>query len=627
MSTMHARIAALACAVVLDSGAPIAQQTQRTLPPERGADLLSVDFAAVSADGRPIPDLQPSDVSLRIGGRRRTIRSLQLISVRASDDAPAGPALPAPFGTNAENERGRALVLIIDDDSFKAGREAPLREAVDQLVGRLSARDQLSLVTMPYGGVKVPLTTDHERVRAAVLRIVGQSTGVETGSELACRTRRTLETLSAYLDTQLGIRETPVNIMFITGGLAGPRRDAPVSMAPGMCELRSELFREVAEAAGAARAHFYVIQPGDMMLKPGSISRENIAGANFIGSDNPMEGIEHLTGSTGGKQLYLTGSADGALGRVFTESGAYYLATIEPDRSDRSGRTQQLEIRVSRPGVELRARPHVTFAEPDRLSRRVTNPSPRDMLSVTSVFRDLPLRATAYTALDADGKSMRIVTMAETADGVQLGTLVAALFDREGKSVSHWTATAEELQRSPVIGAMPVEPGAYRLRVAAIDTTGRAGTADYEVDTEMAQTGSLRLSSIILGLSREGRFTPRLQFGSEPTAMAYIEMYGAPPGARIASILELSTTMNGPAMASLPLALEAAGPNRYIATGVVPIGTLSPGDYVVRAMVGLEGQPMTRVTRTLRKIGTSADRDRPLDRFDRPIDRSAIGRW
>jgi VWFA-related protein len=600
MAHAHAAAAALLGLTLAASQQP-SHQEQR--PPERGRALLTVDFAVVSSDGRPVPGLEPGDVSIRIGGRRRAIESLQLISMPVDEGTAASGALPPPFGTNAGSERGRALVLIIENDSFKAGREAPIRDAVDALIDRLSPRDQLALVNMPYGGVKVPLTTDHARVRSAVTKIVGQSPGNETGSEIACRTRRTLETLSGYLDSQLGVRETPVTIMFITGGLAGPRRDAPITMAPGMCELRSELFREVAEAAGAARAQFYVIQPGDMMLKPGTLQRENIAGANFLGSDNPMEGIEHLAGATGGKMLYLTGSADGALGRIFAETAAYYLATIEPDRSDRSGRTQQLEIRVSRPGVELRARPHITFAEPDPVSRRVVNPSPRDMLSVTGVFRDLPLRASAYTALDAGGKAMRMVTIAEAVDGAPLGSLVAALFDRDGKSVSHWTATAEELQRSPVIGAMPVEPGAYRLRVAAIDTAGRAGTADYEVDTEMAQTGSLRLSSVILGLSREGRFSPRLQFGAEPTAMAYIELYGAPAGSRISSVLELSTTMNGPALVSLPLAIESAGENRYIATGVVPIGTLPPGDYVVRAMIGLDGHAMTRVTRTLRKVG------------------------
>ena len=49
------------------------------------------------------------------------------------------------------------------------------------------------------------------------------------------------------------------------------------------------------------------------------------------------------------------------------------------------------------------------------------------------------------------------------------------------------------------------------------------------------------------------------------------------------------------------LAIEAAGPDRYIAKGAVPIGGLQAGDYSVRAIVGLEGHPMTRVVQTLRK--------------------------
>jgi hypothetical protein len=359
-------------------------------------------------------------------------------------------------------------------------------------------------------------------------------------------------------------------------------------------------------SAGAARAQFYVIQPGDMM-DTGGVQRENIAGSGFRGSDNPLEGIEHLAGVTGGTMLQLTGSAGGALGRVLRESSAYYLASLEPELSDRSGRSQQLEVRVARPGVEVRSRPHITFARLETVNPRPVNPSPRDMLSVTDVFRDLPLRASGYAALDADGKTLRIVTIAEPADpGVKLGSLVAALFDRDGKSVSHWTATAEELQRAPVIGAMPAEPGAYRLRVAAIDTGGRSGTADYELEAEIVQTGPLKLSSLILGLSREGRFAPRLQFTTEPVAIGYLEMYGADAGTRISSALEIAATMNGPALVAVPFAVERTGENRYAATGAIPIAALPPGDYIVRALVGIEGQALTRVVRTLRKAAGAA---------------------
>ena len=602
MSTIHpsARLTVAVCLAALTGGV-FTHAQQRGAPPERGVDLIAVDFAAVTDDGRPIEDLKAEEVSIRIGGKRRVVRSLQRITVIG--DTPVAPVagLPVPFATNAESDTGRAMVLIVEEDSFRAGREAALREAVDQLIARLSPRDRLSLVTMPYGGVKVLPTTEHVRVRTALSRIVGHASGDETGSQLACRTGRTLESLIGYLDSVQGTRESPVTIMFITGGLAAPRRDAPITMAPGMCELRSDLFSQVGVAAGAARAQFYVIQPGDMMQTQ-QVQRENIAGSGFLGSDNPLEGIEHLAGVTGGTMLQLTGSGDGALGRVLRESSAYYLASLEPERSDRSGRSQQLDVRISRPNVAVRSRPRITFAKPETVYARPVNPSPRDMLSVTTVFRDLPLRASGYSALEPDGRTLRVVTIAEPVEpGVTLGSLVAALFDRDGKLVSSWAATAEDLQRSPVIGAMPAETGAYRLRVAAIDTTGRSGTADYDLEAEIVQTGTLKLSSVLLGLSRDGRFTPRLQFSTEPVAIGYLELYGPDAGTKIASALEIAATLNGPAVLALPFAIERTGDNRYVATGAIPIAALPPGDYIVRALVGIEGHALTRVVRTLRK--------------------------
>jgi VWFA-related protein len=598
MQRSSVRLFGLAAAVI---GAGVVLTAQRAQPsrPERGADLLSVDFVAVTAEGYPIADLRPEEITLRIGGKRRIVRSLQLISAADGGEA-TGPNLAPAFATNAGLREGRAFTLIIDDDSFRAGIEGPLREAVDAFVTQLTDVDRVSLVTMPYGGVKVPMTADHSRVRTALSRLVGQASGTESGSEMACRTGRTLESLLGYLDTQ-GIREVPLQVMFVTGGLAAPRRDAPVMLAPGRCELKIELFQQVGEAAGAARANFYVIQPGDMMVK-GQRRVENIAGVGYLGSDDPIEGIEHLTGVTGGKMLHLTNDTDGALGRVLRETAAHYRLTFDADRSDRSGRSQQLDLRLARPGLEVRARPHVTFARPDATRTTDLNPSGREMLGVTTVFRDLAIRASAYTAIDPGTRSLRVVTIAEPVDaGVTFSTLIAALFDKDGKAVSQWSATPEELKASPVIGAMPAEPGVYRLRVAAIDTTGRAGTADYEFEAEVVQTGPLRLSSVILGLSRDGRFLPRLRFTNEPVAIGYLEMEGAAAGTPINAALELARTTNGPALVTLPLAIEPAGPNRYVARGALPLAALQAGDYVVRAIVGVQGHPPTRVLRTLRK--------------------------
>lgn len=576
-----------------------APQQRQQAPPERANPLLSIEFVAVDRDGMPVLDLQASEVTIRIANRPRPVRTLQVLT--AGDPAGDVVAVPPPFGTNVIDAPGRDFVMAVDEDSFRPGREAPLREAVDRLVRQLAPRDRVSVVTIPYGGIRVPFTTEHARVATALAQIVGRAPSEQTGSSLACRTRDTLTALGTYMTT-LGIRENAVTVILITAGLASPRRDAPITLAPGICELRSELFEEVGVAAGAARARFYLVQPGDTPERMATLSRENIAGAGFTGSDNPIEGIEHLAGVTGGKMLQLTGTEETALGRILRETSRRYVAAIDADSNDRNGRSQQLEVRVTRPGVEVRVPRHIAFARRAPTIDSLTEPSPREMLSTTREFRDLPLRTAAFTPVDPDASTMRVVTLTEPVEPeTQLASLVAALFDRDGKAIAQWVATDAELQQRPVAGAMQVPAGAYRLRVAAIDRGGRAGTADYPVDLDVASTGPLKLSSLVLGLSRDGRFLPRLQFTTEPVALGYVEMIGAAAGTKVSATLEVSHTPNGPAIISVPLAIESPAQDRYTARGAIPIGALPPGDYVVRAMVGVEGHPATRVVRTLRK--------------------------
>jgi hypothetical protein len=593
---------------------PARQQPTPPATPERGVDLLSIDFRAVTNDGRPVTNLTAEEVTIRISGRARPVRTLQRVAVADADPAIRSSLdSPPPFGTNATSDNGRTILLAVETNSFRPGREAPLRAAVDRLIAGLGPRDRISLVDVPYGGVKVPMTSDHSRVRTAMSLVVGQGSADESGSDLACRTRTTLETLVGHLTTLRG-REAPSVVVIATAGMAGPRRDAPIMLAPGRCELTSDMFQQVGAAAADARAQVYVVQADDIMIRTGPGQRENIAGAGFTGSENPLEGLENLTGTTGGRMLRLTGAADPA-GVLLQESAAYYLAAIEPERIDREGRLQPLDIRVTRPGVDVRSRPTVRFAQVDRLTApRPPAPSPREMLGTTAVFRDLPLRVSAYSSPDAESGVLKVLTLTEAVEpSVKFGSLVAALFDRDNKLVSNWVATPADLESAVIIGAMPAEPGFYRLRIAAIDTTGRAGTADYDVSAEIVQTGSLKLSSLVLGLSRQGGFVPRLQFSTEPVVIAHLEMYGAAPGTRLTAALELSGTLNGPSMLTVPLTIERAAESRYIATAAVPIGSLAPGDYVVRAVVGIEGQAPTRVVRTLRKVQSGVEGREPRD--------------
>jgi hypothetical protein len=556
----------------------------------------SVDFIALDADGSPVADLQAAEIEIRIADRVRAVRTLRRVSAAPAPMASAAPArVPPPYGTNDAVAAGRRFLLVIDQESFGAGREHLFRDAIEGLLADLTPADRTMVAALPFGGVMVPFTSDTARIRLAAGRVAGQGSRTETGSDLACRTRRFLESLDALL-RERGPLDSPQTLVLFTAGLAGPRRDAPMGVLPGMCELLVDLFRRVGSAASAARANVYILQPADIGIGA-SLPRTTVGGAGDIGSDNPLEGIEHLAGATGGARLPLDAAGTGSLLRTARESSAYYVAELEPVAGEVFGRSRRLSVRVARRGVTVRARPEVTLIDtaPSRTARLTIS----DILGSTEALTDLRLRVGGFTVRDPDGK-LRVGVLVEPVDpSVTLASAGAILIDSTDRVVTHWHA--RDATERPLLGAMTVPPGSYRVRAAAIDTGGRPGAAEADLDVGLTQVGDLSLGSLLLGISRDGVTSLQLEFGSELTARASFDIYGG-TAQRLSATLEVSRTLDGPAMATVPLALTRADDTRVVATGAVPLGALAPGDYVVRGIIRLEDGTTGRVVRTLRKV-------------------------
>jgi len=563
---------------------------------ERSARLLLIDFLALDAAGDLVGDLTPADIDLRIDGRRREVKALRRIA--AAPGVVKAPGLAAPYGTSRDSATGRALLLLVDQDSFRVGQEPPIRAAVSGLLQELGPSDFVTVVGMPYGGVPLRSSNDPLRVQHAVDSLVGQRARDEGGSAMACRTRLVLESMETMLRS-FGERTAPSTVILFTAGLSAPRRDAPFARAPGMCELQSDLFLRVGEAAGAARANFYIAQPDDVRAATGQGQEfQSLSGADTVALSSPLAGIEHLAGVTRGVRVPLTAVGTDALSRVARETASYLVAEVEPHLTDFDPRGRRLDIRVTRPGVTVRARPEITFSRtPDRAAG--TRVTVSDMLLSAATFGDLPLRAAAYTLGAPDGQ-VQVAILAEPEDRtLAISAAGAVLVTDDGMVVARWSAVDAGV--SPLMGAMRVPPGRYRLRVAAVDGAGRGGAADYRFDASLIPVGALHLGGLVLGLSREGQLLPRLSFADEPAALASFEIYGGVEGMAVTAFLEVAASIDGPAIVVVPLALQAQGDGRFLALGTVPLGALPPGDYAVRGSLRLGNGVTGRTIHTLRK--------------------------
>jgi hypothetical protein len=117
-----------------------------------------------------------------------------------------------------------------------------------------------------------------------------------------------------------------------------------------------------------------------------------------------------------------------------------------------------------------------------------------------------------------------------------------------------------------------------------------SGAVDYSLEVGLIAAGPLKLSGMCV--------VPKLLYTTENDATAGFELYGAQQGQNLSIQVELLGA--GPE----PKVLEpkvAGGGDRYIITAPVALKDLPPGDYQVRAIVGLEGQPSATINATLRK--------------------------
>lgn len=569
----RAACSAALAGVCVELGAASLQSAQR------GNTTVAIDFRAFTEDGQPVLDLKPDDLLVKIDGRDRSVSALKL--VRAARPA-GGRALPPPFATNVSTESGHDLILLVDDDSIAPGHEQGIREAVGRLLDTLGSGDRVALFGVRPGGINVPLSSDPARVRAALGSMMGQL-GDE---ELACRTKIALQSIASVLGTR---STNPVTVVFFSSGMAAP--DSSIRTVLGgserraLCEVRPTDFEAVARGAAAAHVSFFPV-----LVMEASGAMDNSAYA---------AGVEHLASVVGADTFRLSANPDPVVARITRDISTYYVASIEIEPADRNDATRHFEIRTKRPGVKLQATPQLVIGKPDP-----SPGAPRDLLRTAAVYRDVPLRLAAYVSRGADEKAgMKVVALFEPVESsTKLNAASIGLYDEKGTLKAQWTAQPAELSKSPVAAAVVIPAGSYRMRLAAVDGNGRAGTTDLDVQAQLKPLGTFRTSALMLGTPQNGAFTPKLQFTSDQAVVGVLEIYGVPKGAAAAVQLEIADAERGAALGTTAAkVVQGPGDDGRTAFGGFPITTLPPGDYVLRAIVTVDGKEAGRAMQTLRK--------------------------
>jgi Flp pilus assembly protein TadD len=294
---------------------------------------------------------------------------------------------------------------------------------------------------------------------------------------------------------------------------------------------------------------------------------------------------------------------------------------VEPIDKDRDGKPHQIRVRVGRPGLQIRSRRQVQYAV------RTPNTWSRDVL-MGRVLRspapntELPMRLSSYVYRDAAPGKVKVVLAAEIdpqkmEDGLDLA-IGFAIFDRQGAVVASGQERKVYSANSDVPIhydlTVPMDPGTYRIRLAAIDLKGNSGSVERDVDAfRMEQElafGDLILTPVPDGKVGEVRPPVVLQV-RDGRLGAYTELYTSKPGylEQTGVVFEVADTSEGPTIQSV-IAEVRERPDRTLrqAVAVIPVGTLPPGRYIARAVISSSGTTAAKLTRPFDVLATPLSR-------------------
>lgn len=551
-------------------------------------NYVEVDAIVTDRDGQPIRDLTLDEFEVYEDGRLQKVDVFSLVDiplVQPEQPTFAERPIEPDVRTNVGEGNGRLYVILLDDLHTNPLRSTLVKRAATQFIEQHMGANDLAAVLHTSGRAdasqeftsnKRLLTSAVDKflgrkVRAATLGRLeeyyrqrelpsGQSESSDPRSrrindpddfERGYQARMALDTLKNVADYMTGIRGRRKALVLFSEGIdydiydVFEARDATAVM---------DSVRDAIGAATRANVAFYTIDPrglttmGDDAMEiaglpddPGlNLGPQSLQSELRLAQDS----LRVLAEQTGGIAAVNSNDFAGAFDRIVKDNSAYYVLGYYPTNDRRDGRLRKIEVRVKRPGAQVRARKGYVAPRGRPSSPRTveandgTSPALREVLSSPLPDAGLPMavhaapfkgtapNASVAIAVQLDGRLFKF----DEKDGQFHDSLEISMMavDTSGK-IKTGDRTTVELKLRPqtrqavaaagfrVQSRLDLPPGRYQLRVGGrTANSGAVGSVFYDLEVpdfakERFSMSGVVLTSATAGVTPTGRLDEELK--------------------------------------------------------------------------------------------------------------------
>ena len=607
-------------------------------------DVVVVDVTVVDDNGRPVEGLSAEDFILLVDGERRRVTSISYLST--SDLRPQalpGRPKPASFSTNVGAERGRLVILAVDRSSMRRGQGRTAMASAAGFLDGLAPGDLVGLFTMPPGGPLVDFTREHRRIQEALRSITGledrfrsehkvglyEALRIDLGDAMMLEevtNRECYSPIQKEFD-QFCVRMIPREAQMLVRDARQQSRDSLswlselvealepipgpktiVLVSGGLFqdgEIRGDV-RRAALAAASSRVRLYALQfQGPLM----DAAEDRFTPTPLRDLDFRAAGLEGLATRSGGAFFRAAGSGRSAFAHIERELSGHYVLGFEVSATDRDDKPHRIDVELrARRGLVVRAREQ--FTVPSGPPSRTDADELADILAEPFARTELVLSVATYHVLNPESLEPEVLISSEisgTSFAPSYVSVAALLVEGDdGATRTQFARVTRPMDKGasrPLrhVTSMPLEPGDYTVKIAAIDDMGRKGSVEHRGRFEPHRFHGLELSDLLLVDLSTTPVSPPITSGpSTGNAIGgYLEIYAAREAIEGTSVwFEVASGVDASALVRVPVDVQASQTDRrWVARASIPLQTLPSGSYVARAVLSAPDGLSTYVAR------------------------------
>lgn len=647
-------------AAVCLAGRPLAQEAaapQAPAPTFRGGiDSVSVDVIVTDKQGRPVTDLTPADFEVREAGKVQSIENFKLVRI---DDGREDPSAardilsPAEHDREVASESNRLLVIYLDDYHTRVGNSLAIREKLAAFVSQLAPHD-LVAITMPMMPASaLTFSRDHEGLANQIMGFLGRKynyvpkTAIESryaGEPPAVQERLrntwTMASLRALCEWMGSFRPGRKTVLYVSEGMSNtipqgalttgsdftsiptPAADPNARMSNQelmlSMELVADLQQRVFTVAARNNVAIYTLDPRGLSPTEFSVADVVSATADRQILGQTTEVLRTIADQTDGRAIVNGNNPLPSLQQMVRDGSTYYLLGYTSSSQFRDGRFHEIQVKVKRRDVDVRARKGYWAVSADELMKAeapkaVVASEVTDALgalaSVAESGRRQPVTVWLGATRGAAEKAKVTMVWESSAE------LPADAPDR----VDHLQVTAHSiygdrlfdgrLDRDPALqttgGVVTFEApaGSVRVKVEVRNAAERRlETTDDVLDVPDFSSTAAQITTPFVFRGRTARDLQAVRAVASPmptTARAFaraerlllrFEAYG--PGGGTPTITMKILNQNGSSVAAMP-APARTGPNSF--ESEFSLGAFPPSDYVIEIAADVNGEVVKRL--------------------------------